>query len=48
MKKITARVLSLAAILVLTLGTSFASDMPCCHGVPGSGPCCQHTMECCK
>jgi hypothetical protein len=48
MKKITARILSVAAILLLTLGTpSFPSDMPCCHGVPGSGPCCAHTMKCC-
>jgi len=49
MNKITAGVLSLAALLALTLGTSFASpSMACCtHGQQMA--CCTHgqQMACC-
>ncbi len=50
MKKITARVLSLVALLALAVGIAFASPgMACCtHGQPMA--CCTHgqQMACCR
>lgn len=55
MKNITARVLGLAAVAVLTIAASFQSPTPpqmaCCTnpGNPGMA-CCAHNpgMECCR
>jgi hypothetical protein len=48
MKKITARVLSLVALLALALGTAFAShDMACCKQ-PAMNCCKNPAMPCCR
>jgi hypothetical protein len=38
MKKLTAGILSLVALFVLTAGSAFGTEMACC----------KHTMACCK